>query len=54
MILKLKLLNFQVNNVDKTILMRILIDGSLFINKGSRSILKPYFVYKIWFGFYFF
>lgn len=50
MILKWKLLDFQINNVNETIfnmLVRFLIDRNVFVNKGSKSILKPYFVYRI-------
>lgn len=49
-ILKWKLLDFQMNNVNVkkscNMLVRILIDRSVFINKSSKSIVKPYFVYK--------
>lgn len=50
MILQWMLLDFQMNNVNETIfnmLVRILIDRNVFANKGFKSILKPYFEYKV-------
>lgn len=49
MILKGKLLDFQMNVVETifNMLIRILINRNVFVNKGSKSMLKPYFVYEI-------
>lgn len=35
------------NETILNMLVRILIDRNVFVNKGSKSMLKPYFIYKI-------